>query len=70
MRRSWPHYPFLVITESLNNEVRNAWMPYWHVVTFADGRPTETKFGQWAAHLDLELFSDLIEQAHATCLLS
>jgi hypothetical protein len=57
-------FPFLVICESLDAERRTTtWLPYWHIVTYKDGRPTQTKYGQWAPHMDADLLSDLLAQA-------
>ena len=57
-------YPFLVICESLDAEHRQTvWLPYWHIVTYTDGRPPDTKYGQWAPHMDADILSDLIAQA-------
>ena len=42
-------YPFLIVCESLDGEKKQTlWLPYWHIVTYADGRPGRTKYGQWA----------------------
>jgi hypothetical protein len=57
-------YPFLVICESPDAEARQtAWLPYWHLVTYPDGRGPKTKYGQWAPHMDAEILSDLVGQA-------
>jgi hypothetical protein len=57
-------FPFLVICESLDPEHRQtAWLPYWHIVTYTDGRPTQTKYGQWAPHMDADILADLVAQA-------
>ena len=56
-------YPFLVIGEVVATGTRTAWLPYWHTDEF-NGR-TLRKYGQWAPHMDLVLFADLVEQARA-----
>ena len=59
-------YPFLVITAGSGGD-RAVWMPYWHVVR--DGNKRISKYGQWAPHMDLGLFVDLVDQATASGLL-
>jgi len=55
-------YPFLIIGESLDsNKQQTAWLPYWHVVAFPDGR--RTKYGQWAPHMDADILVNLVDQA-------
>jgi hypothetical protein len=57
-------YPFLVICESLGDEPgQSAWLPYWHVKEYPDGRTSETKYGQWAPHMDADMLADLVNQA-------
>jgi len=69
---TWPNsdggsvefYPFLVIGRKINDEShRTIWLPYWHIIKYDSDRPTETKYGQWAPHLNLETFEDLVGQA-------
>jgi hypothetical protein len=57
-------YPFLIIAESLDGENKQtAWLPYWHIVTYADGRAMQTKYGQWAPHMDGDILANLVDQA-------
>jgi hypothetical protein len=44
-------YPFLVIVASIEDDHQSVWLPYWHVVRFADRRRPQTKYGQWAPHM-------------------
>lgn len=55
-------YPFLIITEGIDNKNRAVWLPYWHTVTSEGGR-IKTKYGQWAPQMDIDTFSELIQQA-------
>ena len=59
--------PFLVISDALDGSNRTAWLPYWHTDT-SDGS-TRQKYGQWAPHMDLEIFLDLLDQARERGLL-
>jgi hypothetical protein len=56
-------YPFLVVTASLEDGHQSIWLPYWHIVDFEDGRPTQTKYGQWASHMDIMTLANLLAQA-------
>jgi hypothetical protein len=56
-------YPFLVIMASIEDGHHSVWLPYWHVVEFDDDRPTQTKYGQWASHMDLTTMANLLTQA-------
>ena len=56
-------YPFLVIVASIEDGDQRVWLPYWHVVRFADGRRTQTKYGQWAPHMAMTTMANLLMQA-------
>ncbi|MFI5386431.1 MAG: hypothetical protein ACHQ50_09955 [Fimbriimonadales bacterium] len=56
-------YPFLVVVARPNTE-KAIWMPYWHVVEKA-GRGPANKYGQWAPHMRISLFENLISKARA-----
>jgi hypothetical protein len=63
-------YPFLIIGESLNGKnQQTAWLPYWHITTYADGRTMQTRYGQWAPHMDADIFANLVDQARRAGLL-
>lgn len=65
--RTIKHHPFLVIGETQGEPpVRTAWLPYWHT---DKGGKREVKYGQWAPHMDLDIFSELIDQARSEGLL-
>lgn len=75
---SWPDgtgdtvtfYPFLVICESLDAEMRKtAWMPYWHGITSSGNNKPKMKYGQWAPHMDSDILDDLVQQARKVRLL-
>jgi hypothetical protein len=69
---SWPDekgsrvsfYPFLILLASLEEDNTKAWLPYWHLVAHPDGT-LERKYGQWAACVDLDLYSSLIRNAQS-----
>jgi hypothetical protein len=73
--RRWNHegrlieyHPFLVIGETLTERPqRTAWLPYWHTDEHNGGR--RPKYGQWAPHMDLDIFSNLVDQARVEGLL-
>jgi hypothetical protein len=54
-------YPFLVVLKRHGRE-HAAWLPYWHIVTYKNGR-VKKKFGQWAPFMDEHLLYDLLKQA-------
>ena len=59
--RTVTFYPFLVVTEREGRD-QAVWLPYWHVVQ--TGEKENLKYGQWAPFMDMELFEDLLAQAH------
>lgn len=54
-------YPFLVVLKRHARE-HAAWLPYWHIVTYKNGR-VKKKYGQWAPFMDEHLLYDLLKQA-------
>ena len=56
------YYPFLLVLEDAsNNSHRTVWLPYWHL--HYEDKGLKKKYGQWAPHMDIEIFSELIEKA-------
>jgi len=56
------YHPYLAIGETLDATPKlTAWLPYWH--SDEHGGRTKMKFGQWAPHMDLQLFAELVDQA-------
>ncbi|MGB9921104.1 MAG: hypothetical protein ACPLPT_10370 [Moorellales bacterium] len=59
-------YPFLVILAAVQEERGiGVWLPYWHIVLDQNGQRRETKYGQWAPFMDIDLFQDLVARARA-----
>jgi hypothetical protein len=55
-------YPFLVVTEDVKKpHDRAIWLPYWHLHFKKAG--VHRKYGQWAPHMDVGTFTDLVERA-------
>jgi len=58
-------FPFLVIVEHAPSNPNqtphtSVWTPYWHAIK---GVKETKKYGQWAPHMELGVFHDLVEQA-------
>jgi hypothetical protein len=58
-------YPFLVVVQSLDEKKdRTVWLPYWHIVEHRGShKEPKKKYGQFAPHMDIGLFTDLVDQA-------
>lgn len=61
-------HPFLIIGERVGDSTvdgrgQTAWLPYWHTDT--TGSQVKRKYGQWAPHMDVAVFTDLLRQAHS-----
>lgn len=55
------HYPFIVVLEAVSDKSRTAWLPYWHL--HYKGSRAHRKYGQWAPHMDMEIFTNLLGKA-------
>jgi hypothetical protein len=58
----WAGRLFDALRDRSHDELAPAWLPYWHIVTYSDGT-TETKYGQWAPHMDCDILANLVNQA-------
>ncbi len=60
----WQFYPFLVIIEPLDKDDPGlqTWLPFWHRAKSPDGQ-VRTYFGRYALCLQVDPFSELLEQA-------
>ncbi len=53
-------FPFLIVLKHVQSSSKSVWLPYWHL-HHIDEVPRK-KYGQWAPHMDMKTFGNLIEK--------